>query len=218
MRVCHALMIACFTGAYVTAEQEEWRKAHATLGYTLGGLAIFRLLWGVVGTRYARFASSLGNAQATVDNLRQLPYGWAKRYTGHSPVGALCLIGVLVLALVVSASGWASSAENAADWLGQFHAISANTLWVFAGFYTVAVAFGSWRAGDSLLLSIFRGTKLGSPTEAIQNARHGVAMLLVAAVLSFWWYQWQSDSAASALVGQLAPVSGAHSGKDGAKP
>ena len=122
------------------------------------------------------------------DNLRQLPYGWAKRYIGHSPVGSLFLIGMLMLALVVSASGWASS--------------------------VAAVAFGSWRARDNLLLSMVRGTKLGSPDEAIQNARHGVAMLLVAAVLCFSWYEWQSDTVASTLTGQLVPV---HRGKGGVK-
>ena len=56
VRVFHWLMVLSFAGAYLTAESERWRLIHVTLGYTLGGLVAFRILWGLVGTRYARFA------------------------------------------------------------------------------------------------------------------------------------------------------------------
>ena len=57
VRVFHWLMVLSFLGAYVTAESERWRLLHVTLGYTMAGLVVFRLLWGLVGTRYARFTS-----------------------------------------------------------------------------------------------------------------------------------------------------------------
>ena len=51
VRVFHWLLVLSFAGAYLTAESEVWRLVHVTLGYTLGGLLTFRLVWGVVGTR-----------------------------------------------------------------------------------------------------------------------------------------------------------------------
>lgn len=56
VRVFHWLMVLSFAGAYLTAESERWRLAHVTLGYTMAGLVGLRLVWGLIGTRYARFS------------------------------------------------------------------------------------------------------------------------------------------------------------------
>ena len=53
VRVFHWLLALSFAGAWITAESERWRLLHVTLGYTLGGLLAFRVLWGLVGTRHA---------------------------------------------------------------------------------------------------------------------------------------------------------------------
>ena len=58
VRVFHWLMVLSFAGAYLTAESERWRLLHVTLGYTMAGLVGFRILWGLVGTRHARFTAS----------------------------------------------------------------------------------------------------------------------------------------------------------------
>jgi cytochrome b len=57
LRLFHWLLALCFAGAYLTAELEDWRVLHVTLGYTVAGLVLFRLLWGIWGTQHARFAS-----------------------------------------------------------------------------------------------------------------------------------------------------------------
>lgn len=53
-RLFHWLLALSFLGAYLTAESEQWRLVHITLGYTMAALVGFRLVWGMVGTRYAR--------------------------------------------------------------------------------------------------------------------------------------------------------------------
>ena len=45
-RMLHWLMALSFTGAYITADGERWRLVHVTLGYTLAGLLVARVLWG----------------------------------------------------------------------------------------------------------------------------------------------------------------------------
>src|SRR5450756_734838 len=58
-RVFHWLQALSFGAAYLTAFSERLRNYHVALGYILLGLIAFRLLWGFIGTRYARFSSFL---------------------------------------------------------------------------------------------------------------------------------------------------------------
>src|SRR4051812_17502581 len=57
VRAFHWLIALCFAGAWLTAESEQWQLLHVTLGYTMAILVVFRLVWGMVGSRYARFSS-----------------------------------------------------------------------------------------------------------------------------------------------------------------
>ena len=45
VRMFHWLTVLSFAGAWLTAETERWRALHVTLGYTLAGLLVFRVLW-----------------------------------------------------------------------------------------------------------------------------------------------------------------------------
>ena len=57
VRVFHWLMVLSFAGAWLSAESERLRLVHVSLGYTMAGLVVFRLVWGLIGTRHARFGS-----------------------------------------------------------------------------------------------------------------------------------------------------------------
>lgn len=205
-RVFHWLMAVCFAGACLTAPQDDWRTVHVMLGYTMGGLVVFRIVWGFAGTRYARFASFVGGPRAIVNCLRKMPHGWGRRHIGHSPAGALLIIALLLLTLVVGASGWAVSNAPVAGWLNDLHEGAALAMLTVVGAHIAGVIFGSWRAGENLVLSMIDGLKRGLAGEAIRSAWHSVALLIVAGVLAFWWYQWRSNAAATPLPEQPAPA------------
>jgi cytochrome b len=79
VRVFHWLLVLSFAGAYLSAEREHWRLLHITLGYSMGGLVAFRLLWGLIGSRYARFASFVRGPAAVLAYLRGLWQGRLQR-------------------------------------------------------------------------------------------------------------------------------------------
>ena len=56
-RIFHWTLAGSFLVAYLSGESERWVKVHVVAGYTLVGLILFRLVWGLAGTRYARFSS-----------------------------------------------------------------------------------------------------------------------------------------------------------------
>ena len=97
VRTFHWLLVGSFFGSYLTAESETWRLLHVTLGYTLGGLIAFRLVWGVLGTRYARFGSFVRSPSAVGRYLKTMVAGRPERYIGHNPAGGVAIVLLLLL-------------------------------------------------------------------------------------------------------------------------
>jgi cytochrome b len=191
VRVFHWLMVLCFAGAYLTAESERWRLIHVTLGYTLGGLIAFRLLWGVAGTRYARFASFVRGPAAVWDYLRTLPGGTPTHYTGHNPAGAVAIVLLLGAGAIIVATGWASYNEVGGEWLSALHEGASNTMLGIVAIHVAGVVVSSRLHRENLVRSMVTGNKAGARINAIHSAFWWIALLLLAAVLGFWWFQWQ---------------------------
>ena len=83
-----------------------------TLGYTMAGLVAFRIVWGLVGTRHARFSSFVRGPAAVARYVGAMLRGQPEHHTGHNPAGALAIVALLGLTLAVTASGWATFNER----------------------------------------------------------------------------------------------------------
>ena len=69
-RVFHWLLVLCFAGAWLTAESERTQLLHLTLGYCAGALVLWRVLWGVAGSRYALFSEFVRSPAAALRYLQ----------------------------------------------------------------------------------------------------------------------------------------------------
>jgi cytochrome b len=199
VRVFHWLMVLSFAGAWLSAESERWRLLHVTLGYTMLGLLAFRIVWGLVGTRHARFASFVRGPAAVRRYLAALWRGDAAHSTGHNPAGALAIVAMLLLTAVVGLSGWASYQEIGGHWLEEAHEAAANLMLAVVGVHLAGVLLGSWLHHENLVGAMFSGRKPGRPDEAIRSAWRSVAVLMLVAVLGFWWLQWRSAPVGAGL-------------------
>ena len=192
VRVFHWLIVLSFAGAWLTAESERWRLLHVTLGYTMAGLVGFRILWGLVGTRHARFSSFVRGPAAVARYLRAMLRGQIEHHTGHNPAGALAIVVLLGLALAVTASGWAAFNEVGGQWLEGFHEVAANVMLAVVGVHVVGVLLASWLHHENLIGAMITGRKPGRPEEGVRSAWRSVAVLMLMAVLGFWSLQWQT--------------------------
>src|SRR3972149_2177601 len=86
-RVFHWLLAASFLGAFATADSERYRDIHVVLGYTVLGLVVFRFIWGVTGTRYARFSSFPIGPRRVFAYLLSLFTRSPQKHVGHNPAG-----------------------------------------------------------------------------------------------------------------------------------
>lgn len=197
VRVFHWLMVLCFAGAYVTAETERWRLLHVTLGYTMAGLVGFRLLWGLVGTRHARFASFVRGPAAVKRYLLAILHGRPEHHVGHNPAGALAIVLMLGLTLAIAASGWSLYNDLGGDWLEEVHEAAANLMLALVGVHIAGVLLSSRMHHENLTRAMIDGRKAAAPNDAVRGAWRSVAGLMIVAVLGFWWLQWQSAPSAA---------------------
>ena len=184
-RAFHWLLAIAFVGAFVTAESERLRDLHMLMGYSAAGLVAFRLLWGILGTRYARFTSLPLSPRAVVAYLKSLLTLSPRHYFGHNPAGSWAVIGMLVLITLTAATGWAQAVEVGPRWVEDLHEGLANTTIAVIGVHIVAVLSSSLLHRENLVRAMLSGYKPGSGTPAA-GSRWFVALLLVGALGAFW--------------------------------
>ncbi len=191
-RVFHWLLALCFAVAYITAEGERWRLVHVTFGYTFGGLLVFRLIWGVLGTRYARFSAFVRGPAAVLRYVQSLKNGRPEHHLGHNPAGAVAIVLMITLGLLQLFTGWAIYNDSGGEWLAGLHEVSANAMLLVIVVHVAGVLSASFLHHENLVRAMLTGKKAGWPADAIATQCWAVAVLLLVAVSAFWWYQWQS--------------------------
>ncbi len=185
-RVFHWLLVVSFAGAFVTAESERFRDIHVLLGYTLLGLIGFRILWGLVGTRYARFRSFAFRPSQAVAYLLSLLRGSAPHYVGHNPAGSWVIYGLLLLGLLSGVSGYAVYEEIGGEWLEELHEAVSNGMLVLVGVHIAGVVVSSLLHRENLVRAMVNGYKTGDADQGITRAHWLIGILLLAGALAPW--------------------------------
>ncbi|HYF58733.1 MAG TPA: cytochrome b/b6 domain-containing protein [Burkholderiaceae bacterium] len=102
-RLFHWALALAVIGSFVTIKVGgEWMVWHERLGYAVLAMLLFRLAWGVVGGRYARFGAFVRGPGAVIEHLRGVG---ATHAPGHNPLGALSVLGLLAVLAFQAGSG-----------------------------------------------------------------------------------------------------------------
>ncbi|MDP1681897.1 MAG: cytochrome b/b6 domain-containing protein [Burkholderiales bacterium] len=183
-RTFHWLLAISFVGAFITGDSERYREIHLLLGYTMLALIGFRLIWGIVGTRYARFSSFWFKPSAVVDYVRSMFQGKPQHYVGHNPAGSVAIFLLLGLGLLSGLSGLALYNEIGGEWLEELHELSANAMLAVVIVHIVGVFFSSFLHRENLARAMVIGDKTGEPAQGIQNHHAWLGLLLLAGVVA----------------------------------
>lgn len=182
VRIFHWSLVGAFTLAWLTAD--EWQTTHEIAGYVVAGLVAFRLAWGLVGGRYARFAQFLQGPAATLDYLRAMFGRRERRYLGHNPAGAAMIVALLVTLSATAFTGWlkedpdritllpdlpqivapayADEGETGGideEELEEVHEASANLLLLLVALHVGGVVLASFRHRENLARAMITGDK-----------------------------------------------------------
>jgi len=222
LRLFHWLFAASFAGAWLTAESDEWLSLHTFLGYLMLGLIGFRLVWGLAGSRYARFSSFLYGPREALAYLRQSITGSAARHLGHNPAGGTAVFLLLGLGLLVGLSGlFVQGGEEqhgaVAGWLGyaagkaikEIHESLASLMLLVVFGHLAGVALESGLHRENLTRSMLTGRKRAEATVPAVRPHYLVAVLLLSAMAGFsaWWFQYRGVEPGLAFVGKKLPES-----------
>jgi len=177
VRASHWLIVAGFFVAYFT--EEDTMTVHAWGGYLVGALLALRIVWGLVGPRYARFSNFIYAPGAVLTYFWTLLTGHAKRYVGHSPAGGAMIILLMVsLAATVGTGLVLYAQEHAAgplapfiaqiqqtgahehgDALEELHEVLANVTLALVIFHVLGVILASFVHRENLVLAMVTGRK-----------------------------------------------------------
>ena len=174
VRVFHWSLVFFFLIAFIT--EDDWLDLHVLAGYAVSLLIGFRLLWGLVGTRSARFSTFVKSPAVMKTYLKSMLSFKVPHYLGHNPLAAAMVVVLLLSVALVAFTGMAMVASEGqgplagtffASWGGErmedVHEFFANftLLMVFA--HISGVFFSSLLEGENLVKAMVTGRKKNRP-------------------------------------------------------
>ncbi len=159
VRAFHWSLVASFATAWASAE--EWNDLHEWAGYAAAALVAFRLLWGLIGTRYARFAQFIRRPGTVAAYLRDIASGRERRYLGHNPAGGAMILALILCMAALCLTGWLYTTDAlwGEEWVEETHEMLANVLLGLVGLHIAGVLVAGFRHRENLVRAMLTGHK-----------------------------------------------------------
>jgi cytochrome b len=202
VRLFHWLLVLCLFGQWLTAEVlEDAMDIHFYIGYFTLGLIIFRLIWGFVGTKYAKFNSFIAGPKAMSTYLRSVI---SKQHTfsiGHNSVGGLILPGVIILVGLQAISGlfttddivysgpyYASADTDLQQLMQWLHHNVFDILLAIIGLHLVAIGWYLVFLKHNLIRPMLDGKKAVAEKDSIGHSQliKAILIMCLVAVFVYW--------------------------------
>lgn len=158
VRVFHWSLVGLIAAAWLT---EDAKRVHIWIGYTVLALVAARLVWGVVGSRHARFADFVAGPARVLGYLRDLVRGQERRYLGHNPAGGAMIVALLATILVTCISGWLMGTDRfwGSELMEGIHETAATLILVLVAAHVAGVVWESLHHGENLVRAMITGRK-----------------------------------------------------------
>lgn len=196
VRVFHWSLVATVTLATLTGFVlgASWIDIHIWAGAAAAGLIMARIIWGLIGTTYARFSSFVVGPRAGWSHLKDLRAGTAPRHLGHNPLGGLMILGILLATLALGVTGVAvlggifkagplgfTTSYDMGRTLIELHELLAGGLMFLLVLHIAGAIFESKRTCENLPVSMVTGRKQKRVKDHTAPAANGhpVALLVL---------------------------------------
>lgn len=205
-RLFHWALVVCVVGALVTVKLGgNWMQWHMNFGIATLALLVFRIIWGLVGPRYARFSSFLPSVRAAWGYLCNASLN-TQHHAGHNPLGAWSVYALLGMLLLQASTGLFATddimyqgplsvlvSNDLVAQLTSVHKLGELVIFSLLGLHLIAIAFytikghglvGPMIHGDANSNNLTAGTL---PAQDDWRVRVGALVLAVLLACIAWW-------------------------------
>lgn len=202
VRLFHWSLVISLVAAWYTSDGArgliDW---HLKIGYFILGLIIFRIIWGVLGTKYAKFSQFIPNKKALLNYLKNFRQEKAYNTVGHNPLGGLMVVFMLTLILSQAISGlfmnddiftsgpyYGSVSSSIQSTMSLVHRnafdiiIGVSVLHISAAFYYLLVKKAN------LIVPMITGYKKGAIDKGIKSSKLLLAVTIIIIVAAFLYW------------------------------
>lgn len=159
VRGFHWALVSCVLIDYFVIDDGE--TVHQWLGYTASALVLARVVWGFVGSRYARFGDFFPTPARLKRHLQALLSGRPEHVVGHNPLGALMMLALMALVLSLGLTGFLQTTDRfwGEEWLQDLHEQIGHVLIACAGLHAAAALMVGRLERTRLVRAMFTGIK-----------------------------------------------------------
>lgn len=199
-RIFHWTLVGLFVFLIVSGDLgDDLIEWHFYAGYLLSGLILFRVIWGVIGSRHSRFTSFVRDPITTVTYLKGMFSGKTAHHYGHNPAGGMMVIVLLILLALQVATGLVSTddviwdgpfysavSDQVAEIGGELHESIQSLLQLLVVLHVAAILFHRFKYNDHLVPAMIHGKKpdVGG---AVSARNVSVVRTLIAVSFSAAW-------------------------------
>ncbi len=191
-RLFHWLLVALVITSFVTGNIGGlWMQYHVWSGCAILGLLLFRLAWGFVGGRHARFSAFVRGPGAALRYAQTMLRRDAPKHLGHNPLGGWSVLAMLIALLIQAVTGlfanddifiegplysWVNKA--ASDWLTRIHRLNQEAVLLIVAVHVMAVLYYLIIKHENLIQPMFTGRKQWRAEEQSSSNQLGLAALI----------------------------------------
>lgn len=159
VRIFHWSLVGLFAFSFFTGD--EWKSAHIRSGYAIAGLIAFRIVWGLVGSRHARFANFLYRPATILSFLRDSLTFRARRYIGHNPAGGAMVVLLLLMIGGIVTTGYMMTTDAywGIGWVEDTHKLLVYSTLGLIVLHVCGVVLASLEHRENLVRAMVTGRK-----------------------------------------------------------
>lgn len=188
-RLFHWLFAGLFVGAYAFAsfvdDDSPWFSHHMLLGLILGCITVLRIVWGLIGSKYARFTSFSLNPVFLFRYFRGILAAEGGRQLGHNPASAWAALVMIALALGLGLTGFLM-ASGQKETFEDLHELMANAFAFVVVAHIAGVILHQFRHRDGIALSMIHGKKENTGGGTGIEKSHRLAAIAMAGIVGLF--------------------------------
>ena len=162
-RVFHWLFAILFSCSFIIAKAIDDDSAlypyHMLMGIILIVLVLFRIIWGFIGTHYAKFSSFKLKPTELAAYLKEMLTSKIHRYSGHNPASSWAAVMMMILALGLGGTGFLMSRNIYKDIFEEAHELFANAFLLVVILHIAGIILHTLKHKDGVAMSMIHGKK-----------------------------------------------------------